>query len=435
MLAKSRFHGADPLSGRDLRDTIGEDGAQPRDDPVGGRPAQAVTGKEGVTECNRRGGVEPLGAKAFAEAARIRERLSSSLIAREIDVLKVEQGGLTPLLSGLRVMRFEDLLARGAGPDTRPQNGLDAVDEPALHDGVAAVHAELDRALYEIGFARLRFALEETHVQHEALAHDGVHLVEPQREGLLEPERVVHDLPFDGGGLRLARRATHLLAVGREPLFDLAAPDFDDRLRGFRAASRLEREEQASDEQKMEQRGTEQAGSSGDRRRGRREGWIRPLGGYRNPMTASRPDDSADTSGANRALIDRYFEMVTSGDPEVASLFGEDVVWWTPPSSPMAGPFEGKEAVLGLMAGGVGLYHPDHPLDVCQEASAASGEHVFVQMTMRARTGQDAAYENRYVFVFRIQGGRIVEVHEHLDTLYAQRLLFDPVGQRSPLER
>ena len=161
---------------------------------------------------------------------------------------------------------------------------------------------------------------------------------------------------------------------------------------------------------------------------------MRRTGGYRTPMKASRPDDSADARGANHALIDRYFEMVTSGDPEVGSLFDENVVWWTPPSSPMAGPFEGKEAVLGLMAGGVGVYHPDHPLDIRQEASAASGEHVFVQMTMRARTGQGAAYENRYVFVFRIQEGRIVEVHEHLDTLYAQRLLFDPVGQHSPLE-
>ena len=53
---------------------------------------------------------------------------------------------------------------------------------------------------------------------------------------------------------------------------------------------------------------------------------------------------------------------------------------------------------------------------------------------MTARTGQGAPYENRYVFVFTIREALIVEVHEHLDTLYAQKLLFDPVGQSSPLD-
>ena len=33
-----------------------------------------------------------------------------------------------------------------------------------------------------------------------------------------------------------------------------------------------------------------------------------------------------------------------------------------------------------------------------------------------------------------IRDGRIAEVREHLDTHYAQRILFDPVGQSSPLD-
>ena len=54
-------------------------------------------------------------------------------------------------------------------------------------------------------------------------------------------------------------------------------------------------------------------------------------------------------------------------------------------------------------------------------------------MCIRDRAG-GANYENHYVFVFTIRDGRIAEVHEHLDTLYAQRVLFDPLGQRSPLD-
>ena len=132
-------------------------------------------------------------------------------------------------------------------------------------------------------------------------------------------------------------------------------------------------------------------------------------------------------------LIDRYFAAVASGDPEIGALFAADAVWHTPASSPLPGPFVGREAVLEVMAGGVDLYEPGS-LDIRQTARAASGEHVFVAMTMTARTAAGAPYENRYVFVFRVRDARIVEVHEHLDTLYAQRVLFDPAGRSSPLD-
>ncbi len=150
---------------------------------------------------------------------------------------------------------------------------------------------------------------------------------------------------------------------------------------------------------------------------------------------SSDEKDVADRSTRNREVIRRYFEMVSSGDPEIGTLFAADAVWRTPSSSPMTGPFEGTAAVLELMGGGVGLYDATQPLLIEQNAVAAEGDFVFVEMTMTARTGKGADYQNQYVFVFRLRDGLIVEVHEHLDTLYAQRLLFDPVGQASPLER
>ncbi|MBJ18036.1 MAG: nuclear transport factor 2 family protein [bacterium] len=148
-------------------------------------------------------------------------------------------------------------------------------------------------------------------------------------------------------------------------------------------------------------------------------------------MTESHCDRESE---ANRVLVERYFEMVTSGDPEIATLFSDDAIWVTPQSSPMGRRHEGKEAVLALMGGGVGLYDAETPMEIQREAVAAAGEHVFVEMTINARTGQGEPYRNQYVFVFRIRANRIVEVHEHLDTLYAQRKLFDPVGQKSPLD-
>lgn len=145
------------------------------------------------------------------------------------------------------------------------------------------------------------------------------------------------------------------------------------------------------------------------------------------------PRDVAEEA-RNLDLARLYFERVAAGDPEVASLFAEDAVWVTPQSSPMGRRHEGKQAVLTLMSGGVGLYDVETPMEIRREAIAATGDHVFVEMTLTARTGQGQPYTNHYVFVFRMRAGLIVEVHEHLDTLYAQRKLFDPVGQRSPLD-
>lgn len=136
----------------------------------------------------------------------------------------------------------------------------------------------------------------------------------------------------------------------------------------------------------------------------------------------------------NRALIDRYFEMMSTGDPEIGSLLAEDARWLAPQSSPIGRLHEGKAAVLELMGSGVGLYNPNVPMHIDRTATAATDDHVFVEMTITGQSKQGEPYKNQYVMVFQVREGLIVEVREHLDTLYAQRVLFDPVGWASPLD-
>lgn len=136
----------------------------------------------------------------------------------------------------------------------------------------------------------------------------------------------------------------------------------------------------------------------------------------------------------NRSRVEQYFEMMQKGDPGLGELFCEDICWIAPQSSPVGARHEGKAAVLGLMRTGVDLYDLSQPMQVQIEAMAAEADRVFVEMTMTATTRSGAPYENRYVFVFRFRDGRIAEIHEHLDTLYTQRMLFDPIGQASPLD-
>ncbi len=142
-------------------------------------------------------------------------------------------------------------------------------------------------------------------------------------------------------------------------------------------------------------------------------------------------------AGDNEELVRRYFEAMRSGDPSLPDLLADDVTWWVPPSSDLGGLYRGKEAVLGLMAGGVGLYDAATPMQVQIEHVVADGDRVAVELVLEARTARGEDYRNHYHFAFGVRDGRIHEVKEYVDTLYAQRKLFDgPTGVlRTPEER
>jgi hypothetical protein len=147
-------------------------------------------------------------------------------------------------------------------------------------------------------------------------------------------------------------------------------------------------------------------------------------------------DRSPDATLAERnlALVDRYFELLKAGDPGIAELFAKDARWLAPQSAPVGRRHEGLDAVLALMASGLGLYDTSRPMQIERTASLAGDERVYVEMTIRATTKSGEPYENHYVMVFELRGDRIAEVREYVDSLYAQRKLFDPVGMASPLD-
>jgi len=128
----------------------------------------------------------------------------------------------------------------------------------------------------------------------------------------------------------------------------------------------------------------------------------------------------------NKRLVRRYFDAMRSGDPGLSELLSDDVSWWAPQSSALGGLHAGKPAVLALMASGVGLYDDGHPMSVEISRMIAEDDWVSVQLILEARTARGEPYRNHYHFAFRVQDGRIREVREHLDTLYAQQKLFSP---------
>ena len=138
-------------------------------------------------------------------------------------------------------------------------------------------------------------------------------------------------------------------------------------------------------------------------------------------------------AAANKAVIREYFERVQRGDPGVADLIAEDASWWVPPASPLGGVYEGKARVLELMGSGVDLYDPAAPMRIQVEEMVAEGEWVCVQLVIEATTARGDAYRNHYHFAFRLRDGQILAAKEYVDTLYAQRMLFEPADPEPPL--
>lgn len=127
---------------------------------------------------------------------------------------------------------------------------------------------------------------------------------------------------------------------------------------------------------------------------------------------------------SNKQFIRDYFDAVASGaSDKVVAAFADDVVWWVPPSSPMAGTYRGKDSVLGMFAKGVSLYAPE-PMTIEILGMVADENRVAAEVHIRAKTAKGAEYANYYHFLFELEGGRIKSVKEYVDTLYAQRTLF-----------
>lgn len=130
------------------------------------------------------------------------------------------------------------------------------------------------------------------------------------------------------------------------------------------------------------------------------------------------------STSPEKALVLDYFEKMRTGDPGLPELLHDDVTWWVPPGSDMAGTYEGKAKVLEFMGGAVDLYSQEHPMTVTLEHVVAEGDRVCVEFVLEAKTARGLDYRNHYHFAFRIQDGRIREVREYVDTKTAHELLF-----------
>ena len=127
----------------------------------------------------------------------------------------------------------------------------------------------------------------------------------------------------------------------------------------------------------------------------------------------------------NKEFVRSFFETLSAGDLErLRQLFHEDATWTVVARDiPGAGAHAGRDEIIDGFLGPVrGLFEPGDP-KVEIENLVAEGSWVAVEAKGRGRFADGKAYENSYVFLLELEGGRVRTLREYMDSLYVSTLV------------
>ena len=126
---------------------------------------------------------------------------------------------------------------------------------------------------------------------------------------------------------------------------------------------------------------------------------------------------------ANKLLMQKVFEGLAAGNskPFVESL-ADDVRWTITGTSEWAGTFDGKKAVLKEFLGPIFDQFATKYTNTARRMTA-EGDIVVVECRGDVTTKDGKPYNNEYCWVCRIEGGKVKELTEYMDTALACAVL------------
>jgi len=128
------------------------------------------------------------------------------------------------------------------------------------------------------------------------------------------------------------------------------------------------------------------------------------------------------SAAENRELMERLFAAVATGDrAPLVDRIADDVVMRITGANSWSQTFCGKKAWLRDLHGYLATLLADRktvPLRFIAE-----GDHVVVEAVGEMRTRDGVAYNNEYCLIYRLSGGKIVEIREYLDSALCERVL------------
>ena len=135
----------------------------------------------------------------------------------------------------------------------------------------------------------------------------------------------------------------------------------------------------------------------------------------------------SDTA-SNKELIQQIFAAAGNPDPAVrdralfvASL-ADDATWTVTGQYSWSRTFTGKPSILNDLHGHVRTRLADRARTIAHRF-IADGDHVVVEAKGDNVTREGVRYDNDYCLVFRLEGGRIMEIREYCDSILTERAL------------
>ena len=118
----------------------------------------------------------------------------------------------------------------------------------------------------------------------------------------------------------------------------------------------------------------------------------------------------------NKQLLQRIFAELEGGEPgPFIGVLADDVRWTVMGTTPWSRTYDGKAAVLRDLLGPL-RERLVHSVRVTPTRILADEDCVVVEARGEATTKNGRPYNNTYCWIFRLDGGKVRDITEHLDT-------------------
>jgi uncharacterized protein len=131
----------------------------------------------------------------------------------------------------------------------------------------------------------------------------------------------------------------------------------------------------------------------------------------------------------SRTVARQYVAAAQAGDEHaIRDLFAPDATWTLAGTLPISGVWRGRAAIIDEFLATAMSHYASGSVSLEITGMIAEHDRVVLQWTSRARTRDGQPYENCCIAVFTIGQGKIQDVREYMDTLYAHEVAFSDRG-------
>ena len=125
---------------------------------------------------------------------------------------------------------------------------------------------------------------------------------------------------------------------------------------------------------------------------------------------------------ASEAAVRAFFDTLNTGELERLRPLLKNATWKPMVKNLTSAPSYSGDAIIDDFLQPVrGIFQPGDP-KVSIDVLVADDQSVAVETQGTGKLTNGRAYDNRYAWFFRVREGRIVEIHEYLDSLYVSKL-------------